>query len=81
MVYLNSAKRSRMTGLLVNQPTNGGNTKAGLIPKTGLTQWTGLFYGVTTSKCCKLANLQTDLLNWRTITTRPVGVDVKIHMR
>jgi hypothetical protein len=80
MTLLNSAKRSRMAGVTIVQNQGGGEKKMGFPGQIGRDSWTSQFYNSTGTNCCKLINLQTNLISGVNIS-RGVGMSVKYHMR
>ena len=60
MTLMNSSKRARNAGSLVNQNSGGGSKKAGLFPTVGVDTWTSIAYGThTQGHCVTLACMQT----------------------
>lgn len=81
MVYLNSAKNSRLAGMTVNQNQGGGPKKAGFPGLVGRSSWDTIFYGNTGTHCCKLSTLQRELIGWKVSVPLGVGVDHRIANR
>jgi hypothetical protein len=82
MVYLNSASRSRNVGSLINQPSGGGDKKAGFPYQIGRDTWTSIYFAERVSF---------DLNFWRQLPAQypkggvtmnlPMGYDKRIRMR
>ena len=81
MAYLNAAKKSRLSGMTINQNQGGGNKKAGFPGIVGRGQWEHIFYGNTGTHCCKLSTLQRELIGWKVSIPLGVGVDHRLHNR
>jgi hypothetical protein len=81
MVYLSGAKNARFSSSIVNQNQGGGNKKAGFPGMVGRDSWTSIFYGTNAKNCCKLSNMQKDIIGWKVSVSRSVGGDSRIPMR
>jgi hypothetical protein len=81
MTLLNSAKRSRMAGVTITQDQGGGSAKkAGFPSIVGRDSWVSIYYKSNAVNCCKLYNLQTNLIG-RVNISRGVGMSVRYNMR
>jgi hypothetical protein len=80
MTLLNSSKRSRLSGLSINQDSGGGSKKAGFPPIVARDSWVSIYYKSNAVNCCKLYNLQSNLIG-RVNISRGVGMNVRYNMR